>query len=1086
MADPVSLGFTLVLTAGQMGLQASRKIEGPRLDDRTVSLGDPGDSKNYFLGTRRFESCSFLFAEDLHEVKKRRKTKGGKYTEYKYYGTWANHIADHPIDGVTRIWLDKHLVFDVTGAGPIMPFVSSRTAFAVGGQATVNNPYFTFYLGGEDQEPDPRMLQTVEALHGEGSCPAYRGQAMVVLKDIPLEKFGNRLPQPTIEATCNPVPAYPWETFEVSVPGNRLWGFTYSPDRSIMMWAQDSSFELWDVAARARMIAGTLAVDVGVQDVFGVTNNGAVYALSGGSIVAFNPDFAGVATVGAAPFQDGLRVLQDGNGGEHVVTMGSAFISYFFTCSISGVGGVVTISTPSIGDGSSWTTRGACTDSYGDIWVVGSRAGFFGSWDDLFLYRVVDSGARPGSLGFAHLNVGAFANGAPAEIAHYDGHFIVHWNNALLVKIEDETLTIVDSVARGGDPYNTPKQWANLFPGSPTIWLNGAEVSLSTLQVVRTVTFADWKAEDADGVIYDPLNHALICFPQFSLVITWRYLDRINGDGVTIAACIDMVSGMADAGSDDYNAALCTDTIDGFSFTAGVAKSILSPLLEAHDIDPVSEDFIVRFRPRSGTVEGDVPSGKIVPTGESRFAVNQAKDEDLPLQVTMTFADVDKDQQDNLAVSARAADAVRTKRITPIDMRNMATDADNARHLVDRFMRRQHAEKESYDLSLSDRFRRITPGSVYTLNLDDLTRIGRCVSTRIGADRVTETRWVRDNPSLAGRSAGRGAALDSRTAERIQVPSISKGFILDVPLPTDAADDPTPFMLVAAAPYSSGVFWTGATVYVSDTGDEDEYEPDWAYISYQSAATWGYCNGSLGDALPWVPDNGNSVNVAVQNGLLTSVTMDQLLNDATLNLALIGSEYVQFATATLEGDGTYTLSGFLRGRRGTEQQIGTQLAGAPFLLIDTALVKKTMGASEIGDTDYYKTVSQGREEETARAEWRTFTAAAQKPYSPVHGELLLDTGTGDWSIDAVRRTRIGGANIDGQDVPLGETSESWSCDILDGAAVVRTITGSSLPLGYSSAQQTADFGAPQTSLSVNLYQVSPVLSLRGFPLSITA
>ncbi len=49
--------------------------------------------------------------------------------------------------------------------------------------------------GTEDQLPDP----FIEALEGPGQSPAYRGVAYVVFEDLPLDSFGNRLPQLSFE-----------------------------------------------------------------------------------------------------------------------------------------------------------------------------------------------------------------------------------------------------------------------------------------------------------------------------------------------------------------------------------------------------------------------------------------------------------------------------------------------------------------------------------------------------------------------------------------------------------------------------------------------------------------------------------------------------------------------------------------------------------------------------------------------------------------------------------------------------------------------------------------------------------------------
>jgi hypothetical protein len=47
------------------------------------------------------------------------------------------------------------------------------------------------HLGDEDQEHDP----FITAKMGAANTPAYRGTAYVVFEELPLERFGNRMPQ---------------------------------------------------------------------------------------------------------------------------------------------------------------------------------------------------------------------------------------------------------------------------------------------------------------------------------------------------------------------------------------------------------------------------------------------------------------------------------------------------------------------------------------------------------------------------------------------------------------------------------------------------------------------------------------------------------------------------------------------------------------------------------------------------------------------------------------------------------------------------------------------------------------------------
>jgi hypothetical protein len=72
-----------------------------------------------------------------------------------------------------------------------------------------------------------------------------------------------------------------------------------------------------------------------------------------------------------------------------------------------------------------------------------------------------------------------------------------------------------------------------------------------------------------------------------------------------------------------------------------------------------------------------------------------------------------------------------------------------------------------------------------------------------------------------------------------------------------------------------------------------------------------------------------------------------VLNGA--NLAVLGSEVIQFKSATLVATNTYALTGLLRGRRGTEWAIGTHAAGDRFVLASTATWRRAdSAAGEIG------------------------------------------------------------------------------------------------------------------------------------------
>ena len=111
------------------------------------------------------------------------------------------------------------------------------------------------------------------------------------------------------------------------------------------------------------------------------------------------------------------------------------------------------------------------------------------------------------------------------------------------------------------------------------------------------------------------------------------------------------------------------------------------------------------------------------------------------------------------------------------------------------------------------------------------------------------------------------------------------------------------------------------------------------------------------------------------------------------------------------------------------------------------------------------------------------TGANLKPLSMVHIAGARD-GSNNLTVTAIPRTRIGGEWLDGGESPTGETIQSYELDVLNGGTVVRTIATSSPSFSYTAAQQTTDFGSPQASINVVLYQRSATVG-RGFPAAAT-
>jgi hypothetical protein len=1064
----------LALTAASMAMNAMRRIEGPRVDDLKVTSGDYGAAWPRVWGMRWLRP-PVIWAEDLKEVKQTRKTKGGKYNEYTYYGSWAHGLACHELEAVRRIKFDGHLVYDASGAGPVTPFTLGEGGGKAGGTGGSISDYMAFYPGDFTQGVDPAIEADVDGRLGEGSTPAYRGRSYLRFHNLPLEKFGNRIPQVEVEVVALASPHYPFQTLPIGISLGQLRGAAFSPDYSRFMWVGTDSFEIWDVAGRARMIAGALPVDLLSQGTLGIYNSGDWIAASFYSdfVYRFEPDGTGYTTIytsaGADYHVGGVRVVRDASGDEHWCGLSAGNNPRFVFDGT--VYNLVTLTGVAIA-----SARDCFADAEGSIWIAGNRAVVSGT--EAVFYRIVTApgASGPGILTVSGL-VAAASTAQTVATVHYAGggadQFVFAWGYQAIYAVDRLTGAVLHTnTGLGLDNYNTDNQFAAVVPGAASIWIgtgNVKEVSLADLSVLRTATMTDWTATSADGVIYDPINHALITGNVAT--ITWRYLDRIGSTGVALGDVVQDVAVLAGIDPAQIDVSALTQVVQGYSVSGGTGKDWLEPLLDLYDVDPRPHGFDLQFLPRGGAAGALIASTDFARSeGEAPLftMVGENGATDLPRQVTMAFADLAIEQQPGNAMSPPLFDG-DGQRSQSLDMSSLALTADEARQLVARYARRQRFDARGVSHALPLSALDLEPGDVRPLDLAGVEVTARLQSMVLDADRRIALEWKGDDPSVAALDGGAGAAADGFTEPTIAVPLLSKGFALDIPLLSDLDEGANPVIYAAAAPYGAGT-WPGATLLREQTG---EYNDEVASIDSASAATWGVASGALGDYPATLWDRLSAVSVVLQTGSLTGCSEADLDADPTRNLAWWGGELVQFAGATLTAPNTYTVTTLKRGRRGTEWACGGHVANEPFVLLDRATTV-SRPLSEVGTAQSYKAVTNGRTEAGAfPLNLDPFSGASKKPYAPCHLRAAKDAGTGDWALAWVRRTRIGGAWTGGAAIPLGEVSELYKVEIMDGATVKRTISGLTSPSAtYTDAQQVTDWGVTQPTISWRVRQIS--------------
>jgi hypothetical protein len=286
---------------------------------------------------------------------------------------------------------------------------------------------------------------------------------------------------------------------------------------------------------------------------------------------------------------------------------------------------------------------------------------------------------------------------------------------------------------------------------------------------------------------------------------------------------------------------------------------------------------------------------------------------------------------------------------------------------------------------------------------------------------------------------------------------------LDIPILRDRDDDAGFYIA------GSGVLdgWTGAEVWKSRDGGEI-YN---LMTILNEEAVIGVAETVLATtARPHAWDRVNTVDIELIAGSISASSETNVLNFA--NAALLGTEIIQFVDVTSLGGNEYRLSTLLRGRKGTDDQVATHAAGEFFVLLtETALQRLSTSVDEIGQGFVYKGVTFGRSLQSTLQRYFENSALGLKPYMVNHVSSSRNGG-GDITINWIRSSRVGHAWRDLVDNPIGELTEAYEIDVMNGSTVVRTIEVSSETASYTSAEQTTDFGSDQDPLTVRIYQMS--------------
>ena len=180
-----SIGATVLQTAGSLiGRSIDQQLFGPRhhregarLTDLHLQASTEGASIPAVYGSVRIAGQVIWAARFKEHVSTEEIDTGGKgggpritSTNYRYTLSFAVGLCEGRIARIGRVWANAE------------PLDLSQVAWRL-------------HDGSETQAPDP-LIETIE---GAENAPAYRGLAYIVFEDLPLDRFGNAIPQLSFE-----------------------------------------------------------------------------------------------------------------------------------------------------------------------------------------------------------------------------------------------------------------------------------------------------------------------------------------------------------------------------------------------------------------------------------------------------------------------------------------------------------------------------------------------------------------------------------------------------------------------------------------------------------------------------------------------------------------------------------------------------------------------------------------------------------------------------------------------------------------------------------------------------------------------
>ena len=508
-------------------------------------------------------------------------------------------------------------------------------------------------------------------------------------------------------------------------------------------------------------------------------------------------------------------------------------------------------------------------------------------------------------------------------------------------------------------------------------------------------------------------------------------------------------------------------------------RTILEPLTFAHRFY-LFESGTQIVGQRQGTSQpavAHIPEGDLDATDQANqpttgVQIPRARERTLPTQFAVNYVAPNRGYQQSTQLAMLGSLPMTVEQ--PRAVSTVLALADStAKDLAQQSLDQVWIERTAYRFTVGRPWAFLEPGdrvtvfsreALYTVNLSQLSYGRPGLLECQGRGDSAAVMWVPGSAPGTGPDAGQELDfLDPTVARFLALPALTA---------TDTEPRLHWVYTYPSPPATQG--WPGGSLY--DSQDQG------ASYTYRHTGTlegiWGTASTILPDAPAYWTDTTSVLTVVLAHGTLKSITPDAFQWGD--NLAMVGSELVHYRDAILVAPQTYELRHFWRGQRGTEWATGLHVVGEAFTVLDPSVYRLPLAIALRNVPRAYKAVTRGLS--LADAQEQTHAAPMENltPWSVANLHLQLQAN-GDWLFAWRGRARFTGAWVDGSQATPDPDLLTYRVRIYQDASQTTVVREANVAEAgqyqledtylYTVADQTADFGVPQTTLEATVVQV---------------